>query len=170
MSCLLQDQFHLLKVAQFTNWGLQRSLTSRPSVCTSISSSAKAYFPQSDCCFEHKALLLYFYVSHTHSRSTRHKVCSQKYMEIHRAEELPAVVCVVRIHFILPFPSPVQSPPVSRLPSGKTVHLSYHSEENLPGLPKPRLGCSSSHRIPQTPFKRLAARLTQRQITLNQES
>lgn len=100
MSCLLQDQFHLFKVAQFTNWGLQRSLTSRPSLCTSISSSAKAYFPQSDCCFEHKDLLLYFfYVSHTHSHSTRHKVCSQKYMEIHRAEELPAVVCVVRIHF-----------------------------------------------------------------------
>lgn len=98
VSCLLQDQFHLLQVAQFTNWGLQRPLTSRPSVCTSISSSAKAYFSQSDCCFEHKDLLLYFfYVSRTHS---------------HSADELPAAVCVVRIHFILPFPSPVQTSPV----------------------------------------------------------
>lgn len=103
-----------------TNWGYNGiSLTLSPKAFLYVPqvSLPRPVSPVRICCFEHKDLLLYFfYVSHTHSHKTRHKICYQKYLVIRHAEKLPAGICVLRVHFILPFPlqfSPLQYPKTS---------------------------------------------------------
>jgi len=100
-----------------------------------------------------------------------------KILMIHYAEQLPAGVCVLMIHSILPFPlqfSPLQWPKTSLLEEQFTC---------LSTVKKTSLGSQSKGFVPQAPLRPLvdqvgrkarkvglAARLTQRHITLDPES